>query len=86
MILVDANLLIYAYAREMLQHDTAREWLDRQINILPRVGLTWPSLLAFVRLLSNPRIFERPVSVASAWEQVEKWLAAPAVYSALTSG
>jgi toxin-antitoxin system PIN domain toxin len=80
MILVDANLLIYAYAREMLQHDTAREWLDRQINILPRVGLPWPSLLAFVRLLSNPRIFERPVSVASAWEQVEKWLAAPAVW------
>lgn len=80
MILVDANLLIYAYAREMPQHDAAREWLDRQINTRLRVGLPWPSLLAFVRLLSNSRIFERPVPVASAWEQVEKWLSAPAVW------
>ena len=80
MILVDANLLIYAYAREMPKHDAARDWLDRQINTRPRVGLPWPSLLAFVRLLSNPRIFENPVPVATVWEQVEKWLSATAVW------
>ena len=74
MILIDANLLIYAYARDMPQHDAARTWLDQQLNTQPRVGLPWPSLLAFVRLMSHPRIFEHPVSVPTAWEQVERWM------------
>lgn len=34
----------------------------------------WPSLLSFVRLVSNPRVFERPVAVEAAWRQVEEWL------------
>jgi len=38
------------------------------------VGLPWASLLAFVRLVSNPRIFTRPESVTRAWAQVEQWL------------
>lgn len=41
------------------------------------MGLPWPSLLAFVRLVSNPRIFERPLSVTEAWSQVEDWLDLP---------
>ena len=72
MILVDANLLIYAYAAELPQHAAAHTWLDQQLNTLPRVGLPWPSLLAFVRLVTHPRVFERPVSVATAWQQVEQ--------------
>jgi predicted nucleic acid-binding protein len=48
MILVDANLLLYAYAAELPQHAAAHAWLDQQLNTLPRVGLPWPSLLAFV--------------------------------------
>jgi toxin-antitoxin system PIN domain toxin len=80
MILVDANLLIYAYARDLPQHEAARTWLDQQLNTQPRVGLPWPSLLAFVRLMSHPRIFERPASVPIAWEQVERWLGVPSVW------
>jgi toxin-antitoxin system PIN domain toxin len=37
------------------------------------VGLAWPSLLAFLRLVTNPRVFERPTSMRSAWQQVEEW-------------
>ncbi len=74
MILVDANLLVYAYAREVPQHEEARRWLDEQLNGSFKVGLPWPSVLAFTRLISNPRIFERPVAPADAWKQVEEWL------------
>lgn len=77
MILVDANLLVYAHVRDLPQHSAAHAWLDRQLNSLPRVGLPWPSLLAFVRLVTNPRIFENPSTVAAAWGQVESWLTAP---------
>lgn len=74
MILVDANLLVYAHVQGMPQHRAARDWLDGVFNRSPRVGLPWPSLLAFVRLVSNPRVFERPETADSAWSQVESWL------------
>jgi toxin-antitoxin system PIN domain toxin len=71
--LVDANLLVYAFASSMPQHERVRTWLDGVLSDIPRVGLPWPSLLAFVRLVSNPRVFERPVSIADAWDQVLSW-------------
>ena len=80
MILVDANLLIYAYVPELPQHEAARTWLEEQLNTAPRVGLPWPSLLAFVRLVTNPRIFERPAPMAEAWARVEEWLHLPSVW------
>ena len=74
MILLDANLLIYAHARTFAQHVAAREWLDAQLNGTTRVGLPWPSLLAFLRIVTNPRLFERPEPMADAWKQVRAWL------------
>lgn len=76
MILVDANLLLYARSRDAPQHSRARAWLDAQLSGRGRVGLPWESLLAFVRLISNPRIFARPEPIAAAWAQVEDWLSA----------
>jgi hypothetical protein len=72
--LVDANLLVYAHVDSFPQHEKARRWLNARLNGTERLGLPWPSLLAFVRLVSNPRVFERPEPVAKAWRQVEAWL------------
>lgn len=80
MILVDANLLIYAHVSEFEQHERARAWLDEQLNAGPRVGLPWPSLLAFLRVVSNPRLFAKPEPVVKAWQQVELWLSAKAAW------
>jgi toxin-antitoxin system PIN domain toxin len=80
MILIDANLLVYAYVSSFPKHETARTWLDNQLNQSVRVGLPWPSLLAFMRLVTNPRIFEKPESVTIAWKQVEAWLDCPTVW------
>ncbi len=77
MILVDANLLLYARSRDAPRHHQAREWLDAQLSGRARVGLPWESLLAFVRLISNPRVYARPEPVGAAWTQVEDWLRAP---------
>jgi len=73
-ILVDTNLLIYAHVASFAQHDAARDWLDGQLNGTARVGLPWPALLAFVRLVSNPRVFTQPLPLNRAWQQVEPWL------------
>lgn len=77
MILVDANLLVYASTQGLSQHEGARRWLDERLNGTARVGLPWPSLLAYVRLVSNPRVFERPRPIVDAWRQVEAWLDCP---------
>ena len=74
MILVDANLLVYAHVASFQQHAAARGWLDAQLNGTNRVGLPWPSLLAFLRLVSNPRVFESAEPIADAWAQVKAWL------------
>ncbi|MGH7314430.1 MAG: type II toxin-antitoxin system VapC family toxin [Candidatus Rokuibacteriota bacterium] len=74
MILVDANLLIYAHVSALPQHAAARTWLDDRLQGTSRIGLPWPSLLAFVRVVSNPRVFQHPEPVPSAWQQVEDWL------------
>ena len=83
MILVDANLLVYAANRSAAEHETAREWLDEQLSGTARVGLPWPSLLGFVRLVSNPAILRTPVTPAEAWRQVEDWLGADAAWTPL---
>ena len=80
MILVDANLLLYAKISDYPQHQAAHDWLDGKLNGSARVGLPWPSLLAFLRITTNPRLFERPLSVSAAWDQVEQWLAIPQVW------
>lgn len=74
MILVDANLLVYAHVSTFAQHARARDWLDAQLNGAAPVGLPWPSLLAFLRLVTNPRVFESPEALPAAWEQVRAWL------------
>ena len=74
MILLDANLLIYEHVDSFPEHRRAREWLDGQLNGPGRVGIPWPSLLAFLRRVTNPRVFERPEPIADAGAQALAWL------------
>lgn len=80
MILVDANLLIYAFDAASPHHVSARRWLDGCLNETARVALPWTSLLAFLRIVTNPRVMQRPVSMAIARAQVSSWLECPAVW------
>jgi uncharacterized protein len=73
-ILIDANILVYAIDPRSERHDLARRWLDGQLSGDTRVGLPWESLLACMRIVTNPRIFERPQSVTVAWRHIQEWL------------
>ncbi|MBI4866354.1 MAG: PIN domain-containing protein [Candidatus Wallbacteria bacterium] len=81
MILVDANLLVYAHISSFSQHEAAHRWLDERLNGTAQVGIPWPSVLAFVRIVSNPRVFERALSVREAWRQASAWLDCPSVWT-----
>ena len=75
MILVDANILIYAHISSFAQYPIVRHWLDQQLNGSGPVGLPWVSLLAFLRLVTNPRVFEHPEPIGDAWRASRSWLA-----------
>jgi toxin-antitoxin system PIN domain toxin len=79
-ILIDANLLIYAHVKNLPQHLAAKDWLDKCLNASAPVGLPWPSLLGFLRIVTNPRIFERPESIKDASKQVKEWLECPSAW------
>jgi toxin-antitoxin system PIN domain toxin len=79
LILIDANLLLYAYHRGAAQHAAAKRWLEGVLARTYPVGLSWSTILAFLRIGTNPRAFERPYSVDDAAEIVSSWLAHPAV-------
>ena len=74
MIPVDADLLVYSHVSSFQQHERARAWLDGQLNGNSPVGLPWNSLLAFLRIVTNPRVFQKPETMSDAWKQVEEWL------------
>lgn len=73
MILVDVNLLVYSHSKRMPQHVAARNWLEEQLNN-SKVGLPWESLLGFMRLVTNPRVFQKPETTKVAWDRVMEWL------------
>jgi toxin-antitoxin system PIN domain toxin len=77
LILLDTNLLIYAYERRSPHNKVARAWIEGVFRRPAKVGLPWPTLLGFVRLMGNPRLMHYPLPLHRAWAQVESWLALP---------
>ena len=76
--LIDANVLLFARDSASERHHAAREFLEDALNGPTRVGLPWPSLTAFLRIATHPRVYVEPLTTQQAWTQVESWLAAPA--------
>ena len=77
---VDANVLLFAEDMTSPHHGACWEWLTSALNGPVRIGLPWPSLLAFVRIRTNPRAYASPLGVDAAWEHVRTWLGAPAAW------
>ena len=77
MILVDANLLLHAYHPRSPRHEEARKWLERVLSGRDLVRFAWVTLWAFLRISTNARVFDRPLSAAEAAEAVSAWLARP---------
>lgn len=74
MILVDANILLYAHFSSYREHERMRNWLDAQLGGATRVGLPWESIIGFMRVATNSRIYPRPQTVQGAWRQARAWL------------
>ena len=79
MILVDANLLIYAVNSDSPHHDKAKSWLEEILSGNDELGLAWIVILAFIRITTRPGILSRPLTPERAIAYVDEWLEQPYV-------
>ena len=79
MIVCDANVLLYAYDRGSRFHVPCRAWFEAALSGSDSLGLPWQSVLAFIRIATNPRVYERPMALDTACATVSAWLARPHV-------
>ncbi len=75
--LVDTNLLLYAVDETSPHHRVARPWLEGQLSGSETLAFAWAVLLAFLRLATNPRVFEAPLTLEEALDLVDSWLEQP---------
>ena len=69
MILIDANLLMYAIDSDAPQHRPARRWLERTLSDTALVGLPWIVILALIRITTRAGIMRRPLTPIVAYVQ-----------------
>jgi len=79
MILVDANLLLYAHDASSAHHAAARRWLENTLSGDEPVGLPWAVVLAFLRVGTNPRLRKDAPTLEEATAIVAGWLERPTV-------
>lgn len=79
MIIVDANLLLYAYNPSCPEHARALKWFETIMAGTEPIGLPWVSLLAFLRISTNARAYPHPLSMSEASDIVATWLGHPGV-------
>lgn len=79
MIVVDANILIYAYHADAPLHKAAARWLEDVLDGAEIIGLPWITLWAFLRISTNPRLWPNPKSAEDAFQVMQDLLAQPRV-------
>ena len=75
MIVVDVNLLLYAIDSSSPRHAAAHRWWTSALAGRETIGLPWSTTLAFLRLTTNPRIYDTPLKPEQALDLVESWTA-----------
>jgi toxin-antitoxin system PIN domain toxin len=76
---VDANVLLYASNTDAPEHARASEVVDRLLAGPALTTLLWPVLMSYLRIVTHPRIFARPLTPAVATGVIDELLVAPTV-------
>jgi uncharacterized protein len=77
MILLDANLPIYAVNADSPLNSKARSWVETALSGQETVGFPWNVLLAFLRLTTRPGLFRHPLPMDAAFDLLARWLDQP---------
>ena len=74
---LDANVLLFASDRSSDRHAAARDFLDSCTSSPEVLCLTWPTLMAYLRIATHPSIFAAPLTPDEALGNVRALLDLP---------
>jgi uncharacterized protein len=78
-IVLDANILLYAYDSASAHHAKARAWIEQALSGTMLVGLPWQAISAFLRIMTNPKLPGERFTLEEAVQLVDRWLEQPNV-------
>jgi uncharacterized protein len=73
LIVLDANILLYAYDSASPHHAKARAWVEQVFSDAAPVGLPWQTVSAFLRIVTNPRVPGERYTPTEAVQVVNEW-------------
>lgn len=79
MIILDVNILLYAYNADAPQHAAASAWLEDLFASPDLIGLPWPAIWGFLRIGTSSRFRRETNEALTALRNIRSWLAQPGV-------
>jgi uncharacterized protein len=75
--IVDLNLLLYAYNSAAQEHTASASWLKAMLLGQEVIGLSWVTLLGFLRIATDPKVLANPRDLEGAATVISDWLSRP---------
>lgn len=69
--LVDVNVLVYAHREDAPDHERYRAWLETWLDADTAFGLSDLVLSGLIRVVTHPRVFNKPTPIDVALEFVD---------------
>lgn len=79
MIAVDTNILVHAHREDSVWHESAYVRVAELAEARAPWAIPWPCLHEFVAIVTHPKIFSPPSTLALALDQVDAWLESPSL-------
>lgn len=76
---IDTNILVYAHREECEQHAIAKSLLKKISESHEPWALPWPCIYEFVRVVTHPRVFNPPSSIATVHIALDNLLNCPSL-------
>lgn len=68
---VDANILLYASDRLNPRYDAARAFMSDRTSDPDLLCLSWPTVMAYLRIATHPAIFTNPLTPQEALANIQ---------------
>ena len=70
--IIDLNILIYAVNSDAPNHKKAYAWWEQILSETETIGLSWSVILGFLRITTNQRIMQQPLTHEQAIDILQK--------------
>ncbi len=71
MILLDVNILLYAFNTNCPEYSTVTDWLEKVIRSEETVGIPWLSAIGFLRVSTTTALYKPAFTPAEAFEALD---------------